>query len=302
MIEVALLGTGGMMPLPNRWLASAMIRVNGRIALIDCGEGTQIAARMHGFGFKEIDLILITHYHADHVAGLPGMLFMLAQSERTEPVTIAGPSGLDRVVRGLSQVVGTLPYEIELAPLSPEDELVLGGAKVSCEWGEHHARCLAYRVELPRLRRFLPERAKELGVPLDLWRVLQRGEPVEWPGGAASPDEVLGPRRPGLAVAYITDSRPTSGLRNLATRVDLLVCEGTFGDPADAARARERRHMLFSEAAALARDAEAAELWLTHFSPKVDDPARWSKEATRIFPGAVIGKDGMRATLAFRDE
>src|ERR1700730_8399752 len=197
-----------MMPLPNRWLASALLRYGRHLVLFDCGEGTQISLRALGWGLKDIDLILISHVHGDHVTGLPGLLLTLGNSERTEPVQIVGPPGLSTVVEHLLVVAPHLPFEVRCRELLGGECFDFAGLAITCGVAEHHVPCLAYRIDVPRGRRFLPERALELGVPLQQWRRLQRGETVD----GVQPDAVLGPPRRGIAVGLVTDTRPIDGL------------------------------------------------------------------------------------------
>ena len=303
MIDLLLLGTGGMLPLPDRWLSSLLVRCRGELVLFDCGEGTQIPWRSFGWGFRRLGAVCLSHCHADHVAGLPGLLHSLANAERTEPVALYGPPGTARVVAGLRTVAPYLPFELRVAELSGGDEFELpGGLRARAMLGEHGLPCLAYRVAIERARRFSPERAVALGVPLPLWRSLQRGEAVAWSGGQATPEHVLGPPRRGLAFAYVTDTRPRAEFPAFLAGVDLLVCEGTYGDPADLPKAVERSHMTFAEAATLARQAEVGALWLTHFSPALTDPAAYLPEATGVFPASTVGSSGLTTTLTFRDE
>ncbi|GIW06232.1 MAG: ribonuclease Z [Dehalococcoidia bacterium] len=302
MLDVALLGTGGMMPLPNRWLASAMLRAEGRVVLIDCGEGTQIAARLHGFGFRDIDAILLSHYHADHTAGLPGVLLAMALAERHEPVVIAGPPGLRRLIAAVGVFTGRLPFEVNAVELQEGASFEAGPLRISCQLGDHTLPCFAYRVDLTRAPRFLPERARELGIPVDRWKTLQSGEPVQLGSRVVAPEDVLGPPRRGLSAAYVTDTRPTERLPAFLSDVDLLICEAMFADPAQAERAVERKHLLFREAGALAAAANARRLWLTHFSPALADPLHWIEEARREFAAVTVGYDGLRTTLAFDED
>ena len=196
MIDAVLLGTGGMLPLPNRWLSSLLIRVN--LTLFDCGEGTQIAWRQSGWGFRRLGTICISHTHADHIAGLPGLLHAVANAGRTEPVGIFGPAGTADVVSALRVIAPVLPYEIQVTELHGGDRFtVVGGLLGSCQSGDHALPVLAYRVDLVRGRAFLPDRARALGVPIDLWSQLQVGEPVSWNGGSAIPTPCLGLRDPG---------------------------------------------------------------------------------------------------------
>ena len=299
MIEVALPGTGGMMPLPDRWLSCLAIRSGGHGVLFDCGEGTQIALKAINLGFRDIDALCISHLHADHVSGLVGMLLMLANSGRAEPLTIYGPPGLSAVVACQRLLARYLPYQAAVTELWPGETFAVGGLRGTCALAEHLAPCLAYRLDLPRRPRFSPERAQALGLPVQTWRTLQSGQSVEWEGRTVLPEEVLGPPRRGLSLAYVTDTRPVEAVASLVAGVDLLVCEATFGDPADQPRAVETGHMTFAEAGRLARDSEVRRLVLTHFSPALRDPEAYRPEAARYFPEVVVGHDGLRLSLAF---
>jgi ribonuclease Z len=294
-LDLALVGSGGMMPLPNRWLSSVLIRHDSHLILFDCGEGTQISLRALGWGMKAIDLILISHLHGDHVAGLPGLLLTQGNSGRTEPVQVLGPPGLAEVVQGLRVVAPRLPFEVATRELTGGDAFELDGLHGHCVEAEHHVACLAYRLDLPRGRRFLPQRARELGVPVNQWSRLQRGEPV----GDVAADQVLGPRRAGVSLGLVTDTRPTAAVCGLVRGVDLLICEGMYGDDEDQPRAVERTHMTFREAAQLARTAEVGQLVLTHFSPSVVEPEAYADRATSVFPRTVVGKDHLTFTLNF---
>ena len=300
MIEAVLLGTGGMLPLPNRWLSAMLLRGSGEVTLFDCGEGTQVAWREAGWSFRRLGAICISHTHADHIAGLPGLLHAVANAGRVEPVAIFGPPGLSEVVRGLRLIAPFLPYEITVRELAGGERFALpGGLAGSCAAGEHALPVLAYRADLPRGPAFLPERARQLGVPVALWQDLQRGETVTWEGREVAPSALLGPPRPGLSIAYVTDTRPLPSLTAFAAGVDLLVCEGTYGSDEDLVKAIANRHMTFREAATMARDAGVKTLWITHFSPAVDKPDIFSRNATDVFPSAVTGHDGLRIELTF---
>lgn len=302
MIDIALLGTGGMMPLPRRWLSSLLVRVGGEVILFDCGEGTQVAWRATGWSFRRLSTICISHTHSDHIAGLPGLLHTVANTGRTELITIVGPVGLAEVVRGLRVIAPQLPFQVEVRELESGDAFSLPERlQGTCVAGEHALPVLAYRLDLARQRRFLAERARSLGVPTTQFRTLQDGLPVSVEGRVIEADEVMGPPRPGLSLAYVTDTRPTPAIADLISGVTLFVCEGTYGDDAQAENAVRNQHMTFREAATLARDAGVEQLWITHFSPGVDNPHEFTSNAQDVFPGAVIGHDGMSASLAFPD-
>jgi ribonuclease Z len=303
MIDAVLLGTGGMLPLPDRWLSSLVIRVNGHLTLFDCGEGTQIAWRESGWGFRRLGAICISHTHADHVAGLPGLLHAVSNAGRTEPITIFGPAGTADVVSALRTIAPILPYEVLLTDLRGGEHFTLPGGLVgSCEPGDHALPVLAYRADLVRSRAFLPERARALKVPIELWKRLQSGEPVSWTGGTAIPDTVLGPPRSGVSIAYVTDTRPVAELSRFLEAVDLLICEGTYGSDEDLPKAVRNRHMTFREAATLAKKANARRLWITHFSPALENPDAFVANAMEEFSKAMIGRDGLSIALPFADE
>ena len=303
MITAVLLGTGGMLPLPGRWLSSLLVRVDGRLTLFDCGEGTQIAWRQVGWGFRRLDTICISHTHADHIGGLPGLLHAVANAGRTEPISVFGPAGITSVVRGLRTIAPVLPFGVQVTELEGGERFSLPGGLVgSTETGDHALPVLAYRADLSRGRPFLPNNARALGVPIKLWRRLQMGERVSWGGRSVAPDQVLGPKRSGLAIAYVTDTRPVSPLVKFLTGVDLLICEGTYGSDEDLAKAVRNRHMTFREVATLAQQAAAHRLWITHFSPSLVQPEAFATNATSVFPVAIVGTDGLTIDIPFRDE
>lgn len=303
MIDACLLGTGGMMPLPNRWLSALLIRCGGETILCDCGEGTQISWKYTGWGFRDVGTIALSHLHADHVAGLPGILFMVAHAGRTEPLTILGPVGTAATVADLRAIVPRLPYPVEICELRDGDAVgVSGGLQLSALAVRHRITCLAYRFDRPRAPRFDVERARALGVPVTTWSYLQRGQPVEVAGRLIQPEEVMGPTRRGLSLAYVTDTRPTPALPGFVAGSDLLVCEGMYGDPEQLERAVERGHMIFEEAARIAADAGARRLWLTHFSPALTDPAAFLPLARAIFPPTELGQPHRTVTLSFDEE
>jgi ribonuclease Z len=302
MLDFLLLGNGAMLPTPDRWLSSLLVRHDGELVLFDCGEGTQIPWRRYGWGFRRLGTICLSHWHADHVAGLPGLLHSIANAGRTEPLAIYGPELTSRVVDGLRVIAPLLPYDVVVHDLTGGDRFELPvGLLVAVLTAEHRVPCLVYRVDLPRARRFDPARARARAIPLELWRALQRGETVTWPGGNATPDDVLGPDRPGISFGFATDTRPLSTMPPFFAGVDLLICEGTYGDSADLPKAVQNKHMTFAEAATLARDSHARSLWLTHFSPAMEDPAASLHEATAIFPETTLGYSGLTGTLKFED-
>jgi len=310
MLDVCLLGTGGMQPLPGRRLSATLVRVGRALILLDCGEGTQVAVRERGWGLRNLTTILLTHMHADHVLGLPGLLLTLAHAGKggEEPLTIYGPKPLVEVVRGLLVVAPRLPYPLHLVTLAGGETVTppgVDGVIVTTLLLDHAVPCLAYALEAPRAPRFDASRARALGVPLPWWRRLQHGESVEVGGRVVAPEEVRGPARRGLRLVLATDTRPTAELgaflRDEGTGTDLFICDGMYGDASEAPTRWEIQHMTFAEAATLARDSGARQLWLTHFSPALSDPAARREQATAIFPNTIVGHDGLTETLAFAD-
>lgn len=298
MIDVTLLGTGGMMPLPGRFLTSLYVRTNGRALLIDCGEGTQTAIRTASLRFKCIDAILLTHFHADHVSGLPGLFLTLGNEGREAPVHIYGPCGLTRVIGAFLTIIGELPYDLICHELPGEDTAFdAANLTVTASPADHGMPCLYYHLSLSRPGKFDPAKAKQNGVPLALWGQLQKGNAC----GGYSPSSVLGPARRGLSLLYATDTRPVDRITLLGKNADLFVLEGMFGEEEKKARAMETHHMTMQEAADLAKRAGAGELWLTHYSPATPHPEEFEETIKNLFENTVISVDGQTKTLAFKD-
>jgi len=306
MIEAALLGTSGMMPLPNRYLASFALRLNGKLLLIDCGEGTQVTHKLLGWGFRNIEVICFTHFHADHISGLAGLLLTIGNSEREEPVTLIGPAGLEFIVRSLLVIAPELPFDIEFIELAQGGDrfkhMSVSGFDISACLVNHGITCYAYSVQLDRQGKFDADRAKAQNIPVKLWSHLQKGEEVLYDGKVLTPDTVLGPARKGLKISYCTDTRPASYLADFVRDSDLFVCEGLYGEDDKLEKAASHRHMIFSEAARIAKDANAGELWLTHFSPAMTNPREFLPYARNIFPNSYTGYDRKNKTFRFSEE
>ena len=302
MLDVCLLGTGGMMPLPYRWLTSLMLRYNGKSILIDCGEGTQIAMREKGWSPNPIDIICFTHYHADHISGLPGMLLTMGNAERKEPLLLIGPKGLTRVVTALRTIAPELPFEVQCREIT-EDEQIFSfeGFHITAFRVCHSVVCYGYSMTVERAGRFDRERAMDRGIPMKLWSRLQKGEECAEGDNVYTPDMVLGPARKGLKIAYSTDTRPTDSIRANAKGADLFICEGMYGEKDKQKKAKEYKHMTFYEAAELARAAEVREMWLTHYSPSLNYPEEFMKDVRAIFKNSVAAKDGQTAELVFEE-
>ena len=303
MLDVCLLGTGGMMPLPKRYLTSLMVRYNGSSLLIDCGEGTQVSIREKGWSVNPIDTICFTHYHGDHISGLPGLLLSMGNAERVKPLTLIGPKGLEKVVNCLRVIAPELPFDIIYKEIDENefstyiDGLTLEAFKVN-----HSITCYGYSLMLPRTGKFSVERAKDEGIPVKLWNPLQKGETVEFDGKVYTPDMVLGPPRKGIKLTYCTDTRPISVIAEKAKGADLFICEGMYGEKDKQKKAVENRHMTFYEAASLAKEAGVKEMWLTHYSPSLVWPEQYLNEVREVFSNTKCAKDRKSVTLIYEDD
>lgn len=303
MLDICLLGTGGMMPLPYRWLTSMMARYNGQSILIDCGEGTQIALKEKGWSPNPIDVICFTHFHADHISGLPGMLLTMGNAERTEPLLLVGPKGLSRVVASLRVIAPELPFVIDCLELGEAEHTIqLDGFRIEAFRVNHNVPCYGYSIIIDRIGKFQVDKAVELGIEKKYWSRLQRGETIETKEMTFVPEMVIGPVRKGLKVTYCTDTRPTEGIVKHAEGADLFICEGMYGEPEKKAKAKENKHMTFYEAAELAKRAQVKKLWLTHYSPSLNRPEEYLPATKKIFQETEVCRDGKTVELVFEDE
>ena len=305
MLDVCLLGTSGMMPLPKRWLTALMTRLNGSSLLIDCGEGTQIAIREKGWSFHDIDTICFTHYHGDHISGLPGLLLSMGNADRTEPVTLIGPKGLERVVNALRVIAPELPFELKFKEITePYQCIQINGYEIEAFRVKHTVTCYGYTLHVRRGGKFILEQAKQRNIPQKLWGRLQKGETILTEDGITyTPDMVLGLPRKGIKVTYCTDTRPLPIIAEQAKGADLFVCEGMYGEPEKQKKAKENKHMTFYEAAELAKEAQPEQMWLTHHSPSLTYPEQYKEQVRKIFPQTIIARDKRSVTLEFdKDE
>ena len=306
MIDLILLGCGGNMPMPNRYLSSLFINYQGRKILIDCGEGTQVSMRMKNCGFKNIDLICITHLHGDHTIGLIGLLSTIANSSRTEDLTIVGPVGIIETMNAIRVLVEYLPYNINVVE-NPEGSFALlnkhlKDLEISTLNLEHSTECLGYSLYFNRKAKFNVEKANLNKVPKILWQKLQEGRSIEYEGKLYTPDMVLGNDRKGIKISFITDTRPIFTIPEFIKNSDLFVCEAMYGDDLDISKAVKNKHMTFREAANLANLGNVKQLLLTHFSPSLENPYDYIENATSVFNNTIIGEDRLELHLNFDDE
>ena len=305
MLRITLLGTGATMPTPERALTAMALSCQGRTILFDCGEGTQLQMRRRHVSAARIDLIALTHYHGDHIFGLPGLLQTIACLGRTEPLYFAGPEGLERAMAPIFALAGPMPFEIRGVTLSKKgadlSEFLPGwprGSVLSAVETAHRVPSQGYVFHLKRAGRFLPEQAEKLGVQKRDWSRLQRGERVN----GVRPEQVMGPERPGLTVAFSGDTKPCRAFRRAAKGADLLIHEATYASEADRAEANLWGHSTFSDAANAAAKAGAKRLWLTHLSQAIEDESAALDAARAIFPAAECPPDGHSIRLSFPEE
>ena len=289
-LSVVFYGTGGSVPTARRATACVLIRAGGKRILIDCGEGAQ-RQMISSTGLVQVDDILITHFHADHYLGLPGMLKTWDLQDRHAPLRIAGPPGLRDLFGALRRIFGKIRYPVELVELGGGEELSGEEFELRAFDVEHRMRANGYAfVERVRPGRFDPERARALGVTdvRDFGR-LQRGEAVPVDGGEVAPDQVMGEARRGRKIVVTGDTAPCEMTRVAAHEAELLVHDGTFADE-EAARAAETGHSTAREAAELAAAAEARMLALVHISTRYH-VARVLEEARTAFPNTHAVRD-----------
>jgi ribonuclease Z len=298
-MECVLLGSGGMMPMPARFLTALAVRVFGNLYLFDAGEGTQINLKRAKLGIKTLRFIAVSHLHGDHCLGLPGLLMMRAQLPDPEPLTIVGPPGIERFIsqtRELLRFFVNYPIRFvewteAVPPIAYQDE------RVQLSWAplKHTAFCLGFRLaEHPRPGEFRVADAERLGVPRGpAWGSLQRGEPVMLPDGTRiDPEQVLGPARPGRQVCFAVDTRPTKSLYHLCQEADIAFLDGMF-HPEEEAEAEARMHMTVDDAARVAQRAGVRRAVLVHISPRYrpEDENRLAEAARQRHPEAEIGAD-----------
>lgn len=306
MVEITLLGCGGSMPVPNRFLSSLIINYRGRKILIDCGEGTQVSMKIANCGFKTIDYICITHLHGDHIIGLPGILSTIGNCGRTEMLTIIGPKGIKEVIDAFRLIVRELPYDVNIIENPKEDILVSNNyinkdIIISTLEVDHSTSCIAYSFYIKRKAKFDIEKAMKNNVPKVLWSKLQNGREIKLDGNIYTKDMVLGQPRKGIKLSFVTDTRPIKEIVDFVDNSDLLVCEGMYGDDGDLERAIKNKHMTFRESATIAKQSNVETMVLTHFSPIIKDPNMYIENAMEVFENTIIGTDRLKLDLLFKE-
>lgn len=302
MVNLTLLGCGGNVPLPNRFLSSLFMNFNGRKILVDCGEGTQVSMKMKGCGFKDIDLICITHTHGDHIIGLIGLLSTMGNSERKKTVTIVGPVGIKEAMDAI-QVLITLPYKLNIIE-NPEGRFslvdpILSDLSIETIELEHSTECIGYNFYFARHPKFNVEKAQQNNVPKKYWNMLQKGMTIMDNDINYTPDMVLGDDRKGIKISMVTDTRPLDTIPEFIKDADLFICEAMYGDEMDISKAIKNKHMLFREAASLAVRGNAKQLLLTHFSPSIEDPNVFENNAKSVFENTIIGYDRFSTQIKY---
>jgi ribonuclease Z len=304
MLSLTFLGTGASIPTLDRNVAGIAIQREGEVLLFDCGEGNQRQMMRYGVGFtfKEI---FFTHYHADHMLGVTGLLRTMGLQDRTTPVTLYGPKGAQRIL-GAAVMLGIErnKFPIEIIEIKPGDRLGRDQYDIVVFETEHRADTVGYAlVEHQRLGRFNPDRARELGIPEGpLWGQLHKGKAITLEDGRTfGPADLVGPPRSGRTLVYSGDTRPNLSVIEAARGADLLVHEATFGGD-EMERARETGHSTASEAARVALEAGVRRLVLTHISSRYNrDASELLAEAKAVFPETAIARDGMTVDVPYAD-
>ena len=306
-MEAFILGCGGMMPLPYRHLTSVLLRRDGDLFLFDGGEGTQVSLRRLNLKWKKINAIFVSHTHADHVTGLPGILMLSAQVERTEPLYIYGPPKIAEYIETSRKVLDMyINYPIDVKEITAPCIVHHGeDYYIRCFPLDHTKTCVGYTLEeLDRPGEFNPEKALQLGVPVGpLWGQLQKGNNVQnSKGKTVRPEDVMGAKRSGRKFSFVTDTLYKNTIAKEVQGSDLLICEGMFEDEL-IDQAREKKHMTASQAATIARDANVKRMCMIHYSPRYTDKElpKLLEQAKKIFPAAELSKDRMHIEIPYED-
>lgn len=300
MLDVCLLGTSGMMPLPGRFLASCIIKSEGVGILIDCGEGTQIPMQSIGWGFRDINTILFTHYHADHIYGIIGILYQMNNVQRTETLNIMGPRGIDKIKNIIGDLTTRLSFDIIFQEIEDNYKFNIGKIEIKNIFLKHTMPCYGYSFTIKRLPEFCVEKAIALKIPLQYWKLLQHGDNIQYNGNVYTPDMVLGRNRKGIKVVYATDYIAGNNLIDFAKDSDLFIGEGMYWDKNEI-EAYDKMHSSIKTTMDIAKRANVSNLWLTHYSPRLRNPENYINAINSFFPRTQLGVDLMHTTLKFED-
>lgn len=299
---VKLLGTSGTLPLPDRYLSSAMLQSDGYTILLDCGENTQISAIKYGFALKKTDAIFLTHLHADHIIGLPGVLQAMSNANRKDPLAIYGPYGIKSIVDASLRFITTPVYPILVNEITvPTITFKVGNLEITAFEVNHSVSCYGYSITKKRPGVFDAKKAAALKLNSEECSILQNGGTLFLDGRSISCDEITGPERKSLKFTYCTDTRPCNAIIERAVGSDLFVCEGMYGPDSKLNKAVETKHLLFSEAATLAKNADVKKLCLTHYTASMRKPVQFLDKAKQIFENTICGYDGLCLELKNSD-
>jgi ribonuclease Z len=289
-LAVTFLGTGGSVPSARRSTASVLVARGGERLLFDCGEGTQ-RQMQRSVGLVQVDEIYLTHFHADHVLGLPGLLKTYDLTDRERPMTVLGPRGLRELFRVLEPLIGRIGFDLDLVELEPGERVVREGYEIEPFEAAHNVRANGYAlVEAKRPGRFDPEAARAAGVPEGpAFAALQRGEEVEGSSGTVSPEQVMGPSRAGRTLVLTGDTAPSPATVAAAADAELLIHDASFAEE-EVQRAAETGHSTVGQAAAVAAEAHVKMLALVHISSRYH-VGKVLEEAEEVFAGAVAPRD-----------
>lgn len=306
-LEAFVLGCGGMMPLPYRHLTSVLLRREGELFLFDAGEGTQVSLRRLNLKWKKINAIFVSHMHADHVTGIPGLLMLSSQVDRDEPLYIYGPTKIAEYIEANRKILDMyINYPIIVKEITAPCVVHEGDGFYIRAFPLNHTKpCVGYTLEeLDRPGEFNPEKAKELEVPMGpLWSKLQKGETVIAANGKkVFPEDVLGKKRSGRKFSYVTDTLYLPSIAKEVQGSDLLICEGMFSKEYED-QAKEKKHMTSTQSGIIARDAKVKKMGLIHYSPRYTDYELkvLLDEAQEVFKETVLTKDRMHFEILYED-
>ncbi len=302
MVTVKIIGTGGVYPIPKRRLPVLYIENgdnDGRACLIDCGEGTQVALREMGINMGKIDAIYITHTHADHVMGLPGLLMTIGLSERTKPLDVYTPVGTKTALLKLFEICGPLPYELKIHEVGSGDTVKQKNYKAEAFSVKHTVTCMGYNIIFEKPAHFDVQKAKAIGFDPRNFKILLADGEFNMDGKIITPDMVTDGADRSFKICYLTDSAFCENFVENAKDADLFVCEAMYADEEKYETAQKKRHMMMQQACEIAKKANVKNLWFTHISPAWNNPFEFEKTAKELFEGSHFPHDGETGEFKF---